>query len=207
MPTFTPTKRIFVDSQILSHWYHFEAQLVGNNIWKKISILSPEIFAILICIYESKIWVIRFSSHTIQRTKSPPQSHLALRKYSSTKSYYLCYLKAMAVGLSVATMCGNVHNFVWLPWQPFKARTSISWGLFVTTSRIPNYCCITLLPCRDQAIIWTNAGMLLFRPSGRNFGEILIEMYTLWFRKVHLKLSSAKLRRFCPGLNALKAKI
>ena len=35
MLIFTPTKRIFPDSQILSHWYHFEAQLVGNNIWKK----------------------------------------------------------------------------------------------------------------------------------------------------------------------------
>ena len=29
----------------------------------------------------------------------------------------------------------NVHNFVWLPWQPFKSRTLISWGLFVTTTR------------------------------------------------------------------------
>ena len=35
MPTFMPTKRIFLDSQILSHWYHFEAQLVGSNIWNK----------------------------------------------------------------------------------------------------------------------------------------------------------------------------
>ena len=81
---FTP---IFLDSQILSHWYHFEAQLVGNNIWRKIGILSTEILAILICIYKSEILVIRFSSHTIQRTKSPPQGHLALRKYSSKKSY------------------------------------------------------------------------------------------------------------------------
>ena len=86
MPTFTPTKRIFLDSQILSHWYRFEAQLVGNNIWKKIGILSTEFLAILICIYKSKLLMIRFSSHTIRRTKSPPQSHLALRKYSSTKS-------------------------------------------------------------------------------------------------------------------------
>ena len=65
-------KTDILDSQILCHWYHFEAQLVGNNIWKKIGILSTEILAILICIYKSKILVIRFSSHTIQRTKSPP---------------------------------------------------------------------------------------------------------------------------------------
>ena len=41
----------------------------------------------------------------------------------------------MTVGLSVATMCGNVQNSVWLPWQPFKSRTLISRGLFVTTTR------------------------------------------------------------------------
>ena len=41
----------------------------------------------------------------------------------------------MTVGLSVATMYGNVQNFVWLPWQPFKSRHLISWGLFVTTTR------------------------------------------------------------------------
>ena len=54
MSTFTPTKRIFRDSQILSHWYHFEAQLVGNNIWKKIGILATAFLAILICIYKNK---------------------------------------------------------------------------------------------------------------------------------------------------------
>ena len=41
----------------------------------------------------------------------------------------------MTIGLSVATMYGNVQNAVWLPWQPFKSRTLISWGLFVTTTR------------------------------------------------------------------------
>ena len=46
MPIFTPTKRICLDSQILSHWYHFEAQLTGNNILKKIGILSTEILEI-----------------------------------------------------------------------------------------------------------------------------------------------------------------
>ena len=29
-------------------------------------------------------------------------------------------------------------------------------------------------PGRRQAIIWTNAGILLFGPKGRNFSEILI---------------------------------
>ena len=33
-----------------------------------------------------------------------------------------------------------------------------------------------LSPCRRQAIIWTNAGILLIRPLGTNFTEILIEI-------------------------------
>ena len=135
MPTCTPTKRIFLGSQIFSHWHHFEIQLDGKNIWKKIGILWIEFLAILICIAKSKPLVIRFSSHTIRRTKWPPQSHLALRKYDSTKSYYLCDLKAMIVKLSFATMRGNIQNFVWLPRQTFKSRTFICWGLFVTTTQ------------------------------------------------------------------------
>ena len=33
-----------------------------------------------------------------------------------------------------------------------------------------------LLPGRHQAIIWTNAGILLTGPLGTNFSEILIEI-------------------------------
>ena len=61
-----------------------------------------------------------------------------------------------------------------------------------------------LLPGRRQAIIWTNAGILLFGPLGSNFSEILIENDTFSFKKMHLKLSSAKWRPFCLGLNVLR---
>ena len=110
----------------------------------------------------------------------------------------------MTVGLSVATMYGNVQNVVWLPWQPFKSRTLISWGLFVILAGIPNYWCITicvgnltiigsdkaLSPGRRQAIIWTNAGMLSIGPLGTNFSDILLEILTFLFRKMRLKASS-----------------
>ena len=59
-------------------------------------------------------------------------------------------------------------------------------------------------PGRRQAIIWTNAGMLLIRPLGINFREILIGNQTFSFKKMHLKMSSAKLRLFHLGLNVLK---
>ena len=60
-----------------------------------------------------------------------------------------------------------------------------------------------LLPGRRQAIIWTNAGILLIGPVGTNFSEILIEIYTFSFKKVRLKISSAKWRPCCLGLNVL----
>ena len=61
-----------------------------------------------------------------------------------------------------------------------------------------------LPPDRRQAIIWTNTGILLIGPLGTNFSEILIEIYTFSFRKMHLKMSSGKWRPFCLGLNVLK---
>ena len=61
-----------------------------------------------------------------------------------------------------------------------------------------------LAPGRRQAIIWTNAGILSIGPLGTNFSEILIEMYVFSFKKMHLKMSSAKWRPFCLGLNVLK---
>ena len=60
-----------------------------------------------------------------------------------------------------------------------------------------------LLPGRHQAIIWTNAGILLIGPLGTNLNEILIEIVTFPFMKMHLKMSSAKWRPFCLGLNVL----
>ena len=62
-----------------------------------------------------------------------------------------------------------------------------------------------LSPGRRQAIIRTNAGILLIRPLGTNFSEILIEILTFSFKKMRLKVSSAKWRPFCLGLNELTA--
>ena len=60
-----------------------------------------------------------------------------------------------------------------------------------------------LSPGRHQAIIGINAGILLIRPLGTNFSEILIGIQTFSFKKMYLKMSSAKWRPFCLGLNVL----
>ena len=56
---------------------------------------------------------------------------------------------------------------------------------------------------RRQAIIWTNAGILLIGPLVTNFSEIFIEIYTFSLRKMYLKMSSGKWRPFWLGLNVI----
>ena len=63
-----------------------------------------------------------------------------------------------------------------------------------------------LSPDQRQAIIRTNAGIWLMGPLGTNFSEILIEIHTFSFKKMHLKMSSAKWRLFCLCLNVLMPK-
>ena len=60
-----------------------------------------------------------------------------------------------------------------------------------------------LSPERRQAIIWINAGALLMGSLGTNFGETLTEIYTFSITKMPLKMSSAKWRPFCIGLNVV----
>ena len=50
-----------------------------------------------------------------------------------------------------------------------------------------------LLPVRHQAITWFNAGLLSIGHLGTNFSEIWIWILTFSFKKMHLKMSSAKL--------------
>ena len=56
---------------------------------------------------------------------------------------------------------------------------------------------------RHQAIIQTNAGLLVIGPLGTNFNEISIAIDTFSFKKMHFKVSSGKWRPFCLGLNVL----
>ena len=60
-----------------------------------------------------------------------------------------------------------------------------------------------LSPGRRQAIIWTDAGILSIGSLGTNFNEILSEIHKFSFKKMYFKISSAKWRPFCLGLNVL----
>ena len=54
-----------------------------------------------------------------------------------------------------------------------------------------------VLPGRRQAIIWTNAGILLIWPKGTNFSEILNEIWSFSLKKMHLNVSAILSRRQC----------
>ena len=51
-------------------------------------------------------------------------------------------------------------------------------------------------PDQRQAIIWTNAGILLIGALGTNFGEILIKTNAFSFIKMHLQMLPVKWRQF-----------
>ena len=47
-------------------------------------------------------------------------------------------------------------------------------------------------PVRRQTIIWTNAGLLLIRPGGRNSMEIAIKIEMSSLKNLHLNMSFVK---------------
>ena len=62
-----------------------------------------------------------------------------------------------------------------------------------------------LSPIWRQAIIYTNAWMLLIAPLGTNSSEIVIQIKNASFMKMHLKISSAKWLPFWLGGDKLMA--
>ena len=92
-----------------------------------------------------------------------------------------------------------------------------SWSFILTHWGRVTHICVSKLsiigsdnglsPDRRQAIILTNAGLLLIGPLGTNFSEILIEILTFSFKKMRLKMSSAKRRIFWLGLNVLMVQV
>ena len=116
---------------------------------------------------------------------------------------------------------GTNSSEIWIKIQNFsfmeiylKMVVILFWGGELTHwGRMPHICIgkLTIIgsdnglsPGRRQAIIWTNAGILLIGRLETNFSEILIEIITFSFKKMRLKVSSAKWRPCCLSLNVLK---
>ena len=84
--------------------------------------------------------------------------------------------------------------------------SSYSWFIIDQLYFFLQYCYI-LLPGRHQAIIRINARILLIEPLGTHLSEILVAIYTFSFKKINLKMSPAKWRRFCIGLIVLNTRL
>ena len=94
----------------------------------------------------------------------------------------------------------KISSAKWQPFCPGGAQLT-HWG------RVTHICVskLTIIgpdnglsPGRRQAIIWTIAGILLIGPLATNISEIITETHIFSFRKMHLKMSSAKWQPFCP---------
>ena len=114
-------------------------------------------------------------------------------------------------------LTSNKHIWLWFGGVSFGQHP---WGLIIYLhnlklthwSRMTHICIGKLTtigsdnglsPGRRQAIIWTNAGILLIGPIGTNLGEILIGIQTFSLKKICLKMSSVKCQPFCLSLNVL----
>ena len=90
------------------------------------------------------------------------------------------------------------------PQADYKVREFLFKVRIYASVNLPSL--VQIMVCRlvrGQAIISTNAGILLIEPLGTKFSEILIEIVTFSFKKMQLKMSYGKRRPFCLGLNVL----
>ena len=107
----------------------------------------------------------------------------------------VCTVLSLILGCPV--MINSSHHKNW-------SLNTMAQGKFLTHWGRVTHICISkitiigsdngLSPGRRQAIIWTNAEILLITPLGTNFSEIIIRVQTFSFKKMELRMSSAKWR-------------
>ena len=107
--------------------------------------------------------------------------------------------------------CKNKVKTIYMLIQGAHRKTVNSWCFSLTQWGRETHICVGKLttiasdnglsPSRRQAIIWINAGILLIRPLGTNFSEILIEIHTFSFKKI--KDVVCERATICLGLNEL----
>ena len=122
------------------------------------------------------------------KTKGPIFSRLVKTNETSLLSSDHCSLCCTHKQLPVSSHSRVQH---WRIYPECHIYASVNWVSFGSDNG--------LSPNRHQAIILTNAGLLSIGPLGRSFNEILIKIQNFSFTKMHLKMSSAKWRPFCPG--------
>ena len=120
---------------------------------------------------------------------------------------------------SDALSCMKMYEFrLRFHWNLFvRIYLVTEWVLYLTHwGRVTHICVGKLIiigsdnglpPERRQAIIWTHAGLLSIGPLRTYFSKNLIKIQQFSLKKMHVKMSSAKWRPSCLGLNVLICKI
>ena len=89
----------------------------------------------------------------------------------------------------------------------FDQRISPSCHIYVSVNWVSIGSVNDMTPKRRQAVTWTNADLLSITSLGTHFSENWIEILISSFKKMRLKISSAKWRPFCPGGDEFKTSI
>ena len=114
------------------------------------------------------------------------------------------HVRGCVISGSPFISCVRTGSLKWFPVLPLSLT---HWG------RVPHICVgkLTIIgshnclsPGRHQAIIWSNAGILVIRTLGTNFSDFLSKVRAFSFKKMHLKMSSGKRRSSCLSLNVLR---
>ena len=146
-----------------------------------------------------KVYVIIIPTHESSRLYETLQKFVVRRKTRSLNSFCVPWDTSGPFQILSPTAVQNIGNFadyhVALRLAEWRKDASVTYAIIGADTG--------LAPTRRQAIIWTNAGISSIVPLGTNFSEILSEIHILLFKEMHLKMSSAKWRQFCLGLNVL----
>ena len=141
--------------------------------------------------------------------KAPPKGSFVMRSHRPDG-------KPTATGAFPSHKCttlNKVLSHLILSHKVSNAGRRLSSSILTHWGRVTHICVgnLTIIgsdnglsPGRRQAIIRTNAGILLIGPMGTNSSKILIEILTFSLKKMRLKVSSAKRWPFCLGLNVLR---
>ena len=151
-----------------------------------------------------------FDIHTLHMWSISKDHNQWIQIYS-IKIPYVSWL-SMRIFIASITVTSGVRLKFYGSFNSFSFVSCLThWGGLMTHICVSKQTIIGsdngLSPGRRQAIIWTNAGILLIGPWGTKFSDILIVFQTVSFKKMHLKMSSAKWRPFCLGLNVLNVEI
>ena len=93
--------------------------------------------------------------------------------------WYAIYIFAIAIYI-----CHLSSKYIVLPFRlTYSGRVTL-----IYVSKLTIFDSDNGLSGRCQAIIWTNAAIFLIRLSGTKLSEILFEIYTFSFKKMHLKI-------------------